>query len=98
MGLVASERLNPTTGYAVFEPAHGSAPKYAGTGLACPLATVEALAMLLTHIGEKRAGGLVRTAVAEALASGDIPDVTTSSPLGGRGATDAVLRRMEKNG
>jgi 3-isopropylmalate dehydrogenase len=98
MGLVASERLNPTSGFAVFEPAHGSAPKYAGTGRACPLATVEALAMLLAHIGEKRAGSLVGTAVTEALAGGDIPDVSTSSPLGCRGATDAVLRRMEKYG
>ncbi len=96
MGLVASERLNPVTGFAVFEPAHGSAPKYAGTGRACPLATIEALAMLLTHIGEGRAGDAVTGAVAGALADGDITDVSTSSRLGSRGATDAVLRRMEK--
>jgi 3-isopropylmalate dehydrogenase len=96
MGLIPSVRLNPGTGFAVFEPAHGSAPKYAGTDRACPLATIEALAMLLTHIGEPDAGRLVANAVGEALAEGDIPDVSTSSTLGCRGATDAVIRRMEK--
>ena len=97
MGLVASGRINLTTGFAVFEPAHGSAPKYAGTDRACPLATIEALAMLLNHIGATEAGRLVTQAVGEALAEGDIPDVSTSSTLGCRGATDAVLRRIEKN-
>lgn len=97
MGLVASGRLNPRTGFAVFEPAHGSAPKHAGTGRACPLATVEAVAMMLTHVGETGAGARVATAVAGALADGDITDVSTASPLGCRGATDAVLRQLENN-
>lgn len=97
MGVVPSARINHATGFAVFEPAHGSAPKHAGTGRASPIATIAALGMLLTHIGEGSAGARVSQAIAEALATGEIPDVSTRSPLGCRGATDAVLRMLEKS-
>jgi 3-isopropylmalate dehydrogenase len=96
MGLIPSARINQATGFAVFEPAHGSAPKHAGTGRACPIASIEALSMLLTHIGEERAGARIAGATREALATGEIPDVSTRSPLGCRGATDAVLRMLDK--
>jgi len=35
----------------VFEPIHGSAPTYAGKGVASSIAAIGALALLLAHIG-----------------------------------------------
>ena len=49
----------------MFEPIHGSAPKYGGQNVANPIATIEAVRMLLEHVGEsagaKRIGDAVRT-------------------------------------
>ena len=97
MGLVASARLNPTTGFGIFEPAHGSAPKHAGAGRACPLATIEAAAMLLAHIGEGRSAARVCSAVHAALARRVIDDVTTAALGGTDRATKAVLEGLTEN-
>ena len=94
IGLVPSSRANPNTGFAVFEPAHGSAPRHAGARRVCPLATILALAMLLEHVGEPEAANRVHGAVAGALKEGAIVDVTTSSPGGLDQATEAVVRRL----
>jgi 3-isopropylmalate dehydrogenase len=94
MGLVASSRLNTLSGFGVFEPAHGSAPKYAGLGRVCPLATISALAMLLEHIGEGRSARRIAEAVSLALAERAITDVTTASPAGTAAATTAVMARL----
>ena len=57
LGLPASANLNPERIYpSLFEPVHGSAPRRAGQGVANPMATVWAGAMLLEHLGEPEAG------------------------------------------
>jgi isocitrate/isopropylmalate dehydrogenase len=94
IGLVASSRINPSSGFGMFEPAHGSAPKYTGTGQVCPIATIEAVAMLLDHLGEMEASKRIHVAVSEALSSREILDVSTASQLGTAGATDVVLHRI----
>lgn len=94
MGLVGSSRVNPATGFAVFEPAHGSAPRHAGARRVCPLATILALAMLLEHVGEPDGAARVHAAVAGALGKGDHVDVTTSTPGNLDRTTGAVVRRL----
>jgi isocitrate dehydrogenase (NAD+) len=53
---------------AVFEPVHGSAPKYAGQDKADPVAEILCLEMLLRHLGEREAADRVFRAVWETIA------------------------------
>jgi tartrate dehydrogenase/decarboxylase/D-malate dehydrogenase len=60
LGLAASANLDPTrTHPSLFEPVHGSAPQIAGKNLANPMATVWAAALMLEHLRERDAAGLV---------------------------------------
>ena len=74
MGIAASGNINPE-GVSMFEPIHGSAPKYRDTNKANPLAAICAAGMMLDHLGEKEAAKLVDKAVASALSSGKIKDL-----------------------
>ena len=51
LGLAPGGNINPG-GTSMFEPIHGSAPKYKGKNIANPFATIWAGSMLLDHIGE----------------------------------------------
>jgi isocitrate dehydrogenase (NAD+) len=53
---------------AVFEPVHGSAPKYAGQDKADPVAEILCLELLLRHVGEKEAADRIFRAVWETIA------------------------------
>jgi tartrate dehydrogenase/decarboxylase / D-malate dehydrogenase len=64
LGLPASANLNPERVHpSMFEPVHGSAPRRAGQGVANPMAAVWAAALLLDHLGEREASGLVMGAL-----------------------------------
>src|SRR6187431_3522825 len=70
---------------AVFEPVHGSAPKYAGLDVANPTALILSGAMMLRHLGETAAAERVETAVRETIAEGR----TVPRDLGGEAGTQA---------
>jgi 3-isopropylmalate dehydrogenase len=74
MGVAASGNINPN-GTSMFEPIHGSAPKYAGRNMANPIASIAAMAMLLDHVGEAKAAARIETAISGILGSGKIPDL-----------------------
>jgi isocitrate/isopropylmalate dehydrogenase len=57
---------------AVFEPTHGSAPKYAGQYKVNPIATILAAKMMLDWLGETEAGARIEKAVAEVVAEGKV--------------------------
>lgn len=61
MGMAPSADIGDR--YAVFQPAHGSAPDIAGKGIANPVATIVSVAMMLEWLGEQRGGELIRKAV-----------------------------------
>lgn len=81
---------------AVFEAVHGSAPDIAGTGKANPTALILSAALMLAHIGERRAAERIRQAVDAVLTQG--AEITPD--LGGTGTTsgmaDAVARRVKE--
>jgi len=58
--------------YAVFEPTHGSAPKYAGQYKVNPIATILATKMMLDWLGEGDKAAQVEGAVADVLAEGKV--------------------------
>ena len=75
---------------AVFEPVHGSAPKYAGLDVANPTALILSAALMLRHIGEVAAGERVERAVRDVIAEGR----TLPRDLGGTAGTQAFGRAV----
>jgi isocitrate dehydrogenase (NAD+) len=79
---------------AVFEPVHGSAPKYAGQNRANPTALILSGALMLRHLGETEAADAVEAAVREVIAEGR----TVTHDLGGSSGTrefgEAVAARV----
>lgn len=84
LGMAASANLHPGR-TSMFEPVHGSAPKYAGLGTANPMAAVLTLALLLDTLGHQEAATAVEVAVGRALEGG-----VTTADLGGRSSTSEV--------
>jgi len=75
MGIAAGANLNPE-GVSMFEPIHGSAPKYAGKNMINPLATICAGAMMLEALGEEEASRAIENAVIKAVGEGYIKDLS----------------------
>jgi isocitrate dehydrogenase (NAD+) len=68
---------------AVFEPVHGSAPKYAGLNKANPTALILSGALMLRHLGETDAADALERATREVIAAGE----TVTYDLGGTAGT-----------
>jgi isocitrate dehydrogenase (NAD+) len=87
---------------AVFEPVHGSAPKYTGKDMANPTAEILTAALMLQHLGERDAGDRVLAAVKTVLAEGttvtyDIKRTNTGSTdgcVGTQAYADAIIARL----
>jgi isocitrate dehydrogenase (NAD+) len=73
-GLVGGLGVAPGANFghelAVFEPVHGSAPKYAGQNRVNPTATILSGALMLRYLGEQEAAERVQAAVAAVIAEG----------------------------
>ena len=69
-GLGLAPGANVGEEYAVFEPVHGSAPKYAGRNRVNPTAQVLSAALMLGHLGEEAAARRLEEAVARVIAEG----------------------------
>jgi 3-isopropylmalate dehydrogenase len=90
LGLAASGNIHPGK-VSMFEPIHGSAPKHAGRGVICPLATISALQMLLEEIGLASAAARIDRAMHKTLTSGKITSLSTSSGIKTSEYTDVLL-------
>ena len=93
-GLGVAPGANIGTEAAVFEPVHGSAPKYAGQNRANPTALILSGALMLRHLGEPAAATRVEDALREVIAEGR----ATTYDLGGSAGTsqvaDAIVARL----
>jgi 3-isopropylmalate dehydrogenase len=76
MGIAASGNLHPGR-VSLFEPIHGSAPKYAGKDLASPVAAIMAVSMMLDYLGERQAAQAVEHTVADLIRSHRLKGVAT---------------------
>ena len=79
---------------AVFEPVHGSAPKYAGQDKANPTALILSGALMLRHLGETDAADAVETAVREVIAAGESVTYDLGGTAGTRAFGAAVAARI----
>jgi len=93
-GLGVAPGANIGTEASVFEPVHGSAPKYAGQDKANPTALILSGVLMLRHLGEQAAAERVETALREVIAEGS----RTTYDLGGTAGTaafaDAIIERL----
>ncbi|MCJ7481422.1 MAG: isocitrate/isopropylmalate dehydrogenase family protein, partial [Thermodesulfovibrionales bacterium] len=96
-GLGVAPGANLGEEYAVFEPVHGSAPKYKGLNKVNPLAMILSGVMMLRHLGEFKAADRLEQAVASVIEEGkdvtydlkpkpDDPSAATTS-----GMADAII-------
>ena len=97
LGFAAGGNINPK-GVSMFEPIHGSAPKYKGQNVINPIATILSGGMLLETIGEPALGALVERAVTEVLREGqvrtrDMGGADTTSQMG-----DAIAAKVRELG
>jgi isocitrate/isopropylmalate dehydrogenase len=73
MGFAAGANINPEKTYpSMFEPIHGSAPKYAGKGIVNPVAAIESIRMMTEHLGETEASKDIEAALKHVLQNGDV--------------------------
>jgi len=69
-GLGVAPGANMGEGVAVFEPTHGSAPKYARQNKVNPVATILSGVLMLRHLGEVEAADRLEEAVAKVIVEG----------------------------
>ncbi len=94
-------------GIAVFEPTHGSAPKYAGyeVPVVNPIAMIESACMMLDYINEKDIAGKIRKAIAEVILEGKVrtydmmkmqgsPDVVRNGAASTVQMTDEIISKI----
>ena len=94
LGIAAGGNINPE-GISMFEPIHGSAPKYKDKSVANPTATILAGAMMLDCLGELKAAKVIEDAVEKVLSEGKV----RSHDLGGDSSTievgDEVVKKLK---
>jgi len=91
LGLAPGANLNPR-GTSMFEPIHGSAPKYKGRNKVNPIATIWAGAMLLEHLGQTNAANDIINAIERNLFEGR----KKTYDLGGSSTTSEVGREIAR--
>jgi isocitrate dehydrogenase (NAD+) len=93
-GLGVAPGANIGTEAAVFEPVHGSAPKYAGLNKANPTALILSGALMLRHLGETAVADRVETALREVIAEGTATTYDLGGPAGTSEFADAIIERL----
>ncbi len=107
LGFAASAQMNPDSGIGVFEPTHGSAPKYADydVSIVNPIAMIESACMMLDFIEEQGIAKKIRKAVADVVAEGKVktydmlklsgrPDVIKKGAASTQQMADAIIDKL----
>jgi isocitrate dehydrogenase (NAD+) len=99
-GLGVAPGANIGENIAVFEPVHGSAPRYAGQDRVNPTATILSGALMLRWLGEEQAAARVERAVAAVIEEGSCvtydlkEDRNDPTAVGTRAMTEAIITRV----
>jgi isocitrate dehydrogenase (NAD+) len=104
-GMIGGLGMAPGANYgeqvAVFEPTHGSAPKYAGQNKVNPMAELLSGMLLLRHLGEQSAAQRLERAIAEVIAEGEAltydmkPTRDDPTAVGTSEVADAIIQKLE---
>ncbi|HET7434776.1 MAG TPA: 3-isopropylmalate dehydrogenase [Thermoanaerobaculia bacterium] len=93
LGVAASGNIHPGR-VSLFEPIHGSAPKYAGKDVANPIGAILTAAMMLEYLGYAEEATLIERAVVSSIDAGETTH-DLGGTLGTKAAGEAVLRRLD---
>lgn len=88
LGFASSGNIGDS--YAVFEPTHGSAPKYAGQYKVNPMAMLLTVKLMLEWLGEKKHAANLEAAVAQVIKDGKV----RTYDMGGKSSTLDVAREV----
>ncbi len=90
LGFTASSNIGDN--YALFEPTHGSAPKYAGLYKANPTAMLSAVALMLDYLKEDKLAYKLKNAIARVIKEGKV----RTYDLGGTASTLDIAREVTR--
>jgi isocitrate dehydrogenase (NAD+) len=106
LGFACSAQFS-SDGIAVFEPTHGSAPKYAGYEISIvnPIAMIESACMMLDFLDEKKTSSKIRKAIAAVIEEGKVktydmmkmagrPEVVKNGAASTSQMTDAIIAKL----
>ena len=93
MGVAASGNIHPGR-VSMFEPIHGSAPKYKGKNLACPVAAIAAVQMMLEYLGEESAAERIQAAIEKLVADGTFTSFDASSGISTQEFGDRITEQV----
>jgi 3-isopropylmalate dehydrogenase len=93
LGMAASGNIHPGR-TSMFEPVHGSAPKYAGSDRSNPFAAILTAGMMLEQVGHEEEAQRIERAVRGCLDAGECT-VDVGGELGTAASGDAVVRRLD---
>jgi isocitrate dehydrogenase (NAD+) len=93
-GLGVAPGANIGVDAAVFEPVHGSAPKYAGQDKANPTALILSGALMLRHLGQPAAADRVERALRDVIAEGRTVTYDLGGSAGTRAFADEIVARL----
>ena len=91
-GLGFASAANLGDSYGVFEPTHGSAPKYFGKNVVNPMAMLLTAKLMLDWLGEKEAGAKLEAAVAKTILENSV----ATYDVKGRGKGDSTMAVAEE--
>ena len=100
-GLGVAPGANIGDEVALFEPTHGSAPKYTGQNKVNPIAMILSGMMMLRHLGENEAADRLENAVAKVIEEGkDVtydmkPNRNDPTAVGTSEVADAIIRKLQ---
>ncbi|MEM2211423.1 MAG: isocitrate/isopropylmalate dehydrogenase family protein [Nitrososphaerales archaeon] len=94
IGCVYSGNFGDT--YAMFEPAHGSAPKYKGLNKVNPTAMILSAAWMLDYIGEKKCAKVIFDATEQVIAEGKYVTYDLGGSAGTLDMANAIAEQAKK--
>jgi isocitrate dehydrogenase (NAD+) len=103
-GLGVAPGANIGTNAALFEPTHGSAPKYAGLNKVNPMAMMLSGVMMLKYLKEDEAADLMESSIADIIREGKSvtydmkPDRNDPTAIGTAEVATAIIERMKEKG
>jgi 3-isopropylmalate dehydrogenase len=92
--MAASANINPN-GTSMFEPVHGSAPKFAGKDVANPFGAILTVQLMLEHLNLDEEARLVSQAVSKAIEQNQVTK-DLGGTLGTRAAGNFVCAAIRK--
>ena len=95
MGFAFSGNIGDAMG--VFEPIHGTAPKYADKNVVNPIAAIMAARMMFDYLGEKTTGSLIEKAITDTLIEGKVRTYDLGGSSSSTDVAEAISEKLLKS-